>query len=118
VGLEPTIPVFKRAKTFYALDRAAAVIGPLHDMILANSPCNMNRSNYVRSSYGRLAGGQTTHALSPPASVRNSNHSAAGLSGRQHAMVNTNGNITELQNRQGTIPLVRAHETNIGGKSM
>jgi hypothetical protein len=27
VGLEPRIPVFKRAKTFYALDRAATVIG-------------------------------------------------------------------------------------------
>jgi hypothetical protein len=27
VGFEPTIPLFKRAKTFRALDRAAAVIG-------------------------------------------------------------------------------------------
>jgi hypothetical protein len=27
VGFEPTIPVFERAKTFYALDRAATVIG-------------------------------------------------------------------------------------------
>jgi hypothetical protein len=26
-GFEPTIPVFKRAKTFYALDRAADVSG-------------------------------------------------------------------------------------------
>jgi hypothetical protein len=26
-GFEPTIPVFKRAKTFHALDRAAAVTG-------------------------------------------------------------------------------------------
>jgi hypothetical protein len=26
VGFEPTIPVFERAKTFYALDRAATVI--------------------------------------------------------------------------------------------
>jgi hypothetical protein len=26
-GFEPTIPVFKRAKTFHALDRAATVIG-------------------------------------------------------------------------------------------
>jgi hypothetical protein len=25
-GFEPTIPVFKRAKTFYALDRAASII--------------------------------------------------------------------------------------------
>jgi hypothetical protein len=29
VGLEPTIPVFLRAKTVHALDRAATVIGPL-----------------------------------------------------------------------------------------
>jgi hypothetical protein len=29
LGFEPTIPVFERAKTFYALDRAAAVIGML-----------------------------------------------------------------------------------------
>jgi hypothetical protein len=27
VGLEPTIPVFERAKTVHALDRAAIVIG-------------------------------------------------------------------------------------------
>jgi hypothetical protein len=27
VGFEPTIPVFERAKKFYALDRAATVIG-------------------------------------------------------------------------------------------
>jgi hypothetical protein len=27
VGFEPTIPVFEPAKTVYALDRAAAVIG-------------------------------------------------------------------------------------------
>jgi hypothetical protein len=27
VGFEPTIPVFKRAKTFHALDHAATVIG-------------------------------------------------------------------------------------------
>jgi hypothetical protein len=27
VGYEPTIPVLERAKTFYALDRAATVIG-------------------------------------------------------------------------------------------
>jgi hypothetical protein len=26
VGFEPTIPVFKRVKTFYALDRAATLI--------------------------------------------------------------------------------------------
>jgi hypothetical protein len=28
-GLEPTIPVFKREKTFHALDRAATVTGRL-----------------------------------------------------------------------------------------
>jgi hypothetical protein len=27
MGFEPTIPVFKRAKTFHALDRAAIVTG-------------------------------------------------------------------------------------------
>jgi hypothetical protein len=30
VGFEPTIPVFERAKTVHALDRAAAVIGVLN----------------------------------------------------------------------------------------
>jgi hypothetical protein len=30
VGFEPTIPVFKRAKTLHALDRAATVIGALY----------------------------------------------------------------------------------------
>jgi hypothetical protein len=29
-GLEPKIPVLKRAKTFYALDRAATVAGYSH----------------------------------------------------------------------------------------
>jgi hypothetical protein len=29
VGLEPTIPVFERAKTVHALDRAATVIGKI-----------------------------------------------------------------------------------------
>jgi hypothetical protein len=29
VGFEPTIPVFERAKTVHALDRAAIVIGDL-----------------------------------------------------------------------------------------
>jgi hypothetical protein len=28
VGLEPTTPVFERAETVHALDRAATVIGP------------------------------------------------------------------------------------------
>jgi hypothetical protein len=28
VGFEPTIPAFERAKTVYALDRVATVIGP------------------------------------------------------------------------------------------
>jgi hypothetical protein len=35
VGFEPMIPVFERAKTFHALDRAATVIGMfphLHDV--------------------------------------------------------------------------------------
>jgi hypothetical protein len=30
MGLEPTIPVFERAKTVYASDRAATVIGHIH----------------------------------------------------------------------------------------
>jgi hypothetical protein len=30
VGFEPTIPVFERAKTVYALDRAAPVVGFLY----------------------------------------------------------------------------------------
>jgi hypothetical protein len=29
VRFEPTIPVFEQAETFHALDRAAAVIGPV-----------------------------------------------------------------------------------------
>jgi hypothetical protein len=33
-GFEPTIPVFKRAKTFYALDRATTVTG---SVIIAGS---------------------------------------------------------------------------------
>jgi hypothetical protein len=42
VGLEPTIPVFERAKTFYALDRAATVNGPIRFMI-----CKMWSGNKI-----------------------------------------------------------------------
>jgi ribosomal protein L31E len=34
VGFEPTIPVFERAKTVQALDRAATVIGEVKMMIM------------------------------------------------------------------------------------
>jgi hypothetical protein len=35
-GFEPTIPVFKRAKTFHALDRAATATGIIctHELIM------------------------------------------------------------------------------------
>jgi hypothetical protein len=33
VGFEPMIPVFERAKTVHALDRAATVIGSSKDII-------------------------------------------------------------------------------------
>jgi hypothetical protein len=36
VGFEPTIPVFERAKTVHALDRAAAVIGVAYFCMLFN----------------------------------------------------------------------------------
>jgi hypothetical protein len=32
LGFEPTIPVFKRAKTFRVLDRVATVIGPINSV--------------------------------------------------------------------------------------
>jgi hypothetical protein len=44
-GFEPTIPVFKWAKTFHALDRAATVTGltPLYQSV------NATRGNYEYS---------------------------------------------------------------------
>jgi hypothetical protein len=36
VEFEPTIPVFERAKTVHALDRAATVIGSLHYITYIN----------------------------------------------------------------------------------
>jgi hypothetical protein len=39
VGFEPTIPVFERAKTFHALDRAASVIGAEHSSCQKNNLC-------------------------------------------------------------------------------
>jgi hypothetical protein len=36
VEFEPTIPVFERAKTVYALDRTATVIGLRHYHFLSN----------------------------------------------------------------------------------
>jgi hypothetical protein len=35
-GFEPTIPVFKRAKTFHALHRAATVTGPSNSLPTIN----------------------------------------------------------------------------------
>jgi hypothetical protein len=40
VGLEPTIPVFERAKTIHVLDRASTVIGPCN---LYNDARNVKR---------------------------------------------------------------------------
>jgi hypothetical protein len=44
-GFEPTIPVFKRAKAFYALDRAATVIGRSSFYLMGNI-------DFVRNKYG------------------------------------------------------------------
>jgi hypothetical protein len=52
VRFEPTIPVFERAKTFHALDRAATAIGTLHTVV----DCIMwNKMilNYEFGSYGK-----------------------------------------------------------------
>jgi hypothetical protein len=37
-GFEPTIPVFKRAKAFHALDRAATVTGPYRQLRFVKRP--------------------------------------------------------------------------------
>jgi hypothetical protein len=44
VGFEPTIPVFERAKTVHALDRAATVIGSLvkHSLVYYHITVNYN----------------------------------------------------------------------------
>jgi hypothetical protein len=39
-AFEPTIPVFKRAKTFHASDRAATVTGEHLDYIASNGSMN------------------------------------------------------------------------------
>jgi hypothetical protein len=49
-GLEPTIPVFKRAKTFHALDRAATVTG------LTSLPKRWSRDSSVGIATGWAAG--------------------------------------------------------------
>jgi hypothetical protein len=41
VGFEPTIPVFERAKTFHALDRADVVIG-FHLLLILFSSSSVN----------------------------------------------------------------------------
>jgi hypothetical protein len=43
VGFEPTIPVFERAKTVYAIDRAATVI----DKKKRRTYINGNRNNLI-----------------------------------------------------------------------
>jgi hypothetical protein len=43
VGFEPTIPGFERAKTSYALDRAATLIGPLRFMIRTSKVWSGNK---------------------------------------------------------------------------
>jgi hypothetical protein len=42
-GFKPTIPVFKRAKTFHALDRAATVTGGHHIYCVGNATPNSRR---------------------------------------------------------------------------
>jgi hypothetical protein len=49
-GFEPTIPVFKRAKAFHALDRAAAVTGTWRfreSQILEGQLCSFVKANKV-----------------------------------------------------------------------
>jgi hypothetical protein len=43
VGLEPTIPVFKRAKTVHTLNRAATVIGISSLLKVKLFPCLINK---------------------------------------------------------------------------
>jgi hypothetical protein len=45
-GFEPTIPAFKRAKTFHALDRAATVTGEFgFRKVIFSSPSNSIQQN-------------------------------------------------------------------------
>jgi hypothetical protein len=49
-GFEPTIPVFKRAKTFHPLDRAATVTGILcrkYSRVISNDSLKRFRYKYV-----------------------------------------------------------------------
>jgi hypothetical protein len=62
VGFEPTIPVFQRAKTVHALDRAATVIGKwvtrqeiytkkILDSTLCTSSGNMLSGSFVNKAW-------------------------------------------------------------------
>jgi hypothetical protein len=44
VGLEPTIPVFERAKTVHVLDRAAIVMGDSVRIIVINTRHRVHRT--------------------------------------------------------------------------
>jgi hypothetical protein len=51
VGLEPMIPVFERAKTVHALDRAATVIGHVYYLLEMLKQClNSNRVQWPPSA--------------------------------------------------------------------
>jgi hypothetical protein len=51
VGFEPTIPMFERAKTVHALDRAVNVIGiKAHNGGKKNSFYNSRRRNYTQTN--------------------------------------------------------------------
>jgi hypothetical protein len=57
VGFEPTTPVFERAKTVHALDRAPTVTGSLvhcHYVIASRPPLSYRNPNSNDSSSGRV----------------------------------------------------------------
>jgi hypothetical protein len=58
VGFEPTIPVFERAKTFHALDRAATVVGTVKLYMRFTNELIVNVQNFKIQPWALL-----THTL-------------------------------------------------------
>jgi hypothetical protein len=69
VGIEPTIPVFERAKTFHALDRAATLIALLQHTASKIYTVTLLYRFHLPRHQMRMSGQFHTPAALPPAAT-------------------------------------------------
>jgi hypothetical protein len=73
-GFQPTIPVFVRAKTIHALDRADTVIGKTTDLHLLICRCLVRKENLVALSLNMMDVASVVAALFNFSSLKRMSH--------------------------------------------